>query len=437
MEEREIAAFLNALAEGNYTDVPREGDLVSDSIRSLAERLSNHGRSLLQRTVTNSMQTSNAMVSVSFVTGDVREIDDRTHGISSAVEEMTATIAEISEASTAAADLTRAAQDSVSAGSTAVDRSVESMEKLAGRVSAAAQKAESLSGASQQIGEILQVIETIAKQTNLLALNATIEAARAGDAGKGFAVVAGEVKALANQTAKATEDIRQQVLSIRTVMDEILGAMATVAEAVSSGQQEIAGVGDRIGETVVEIDSVLDRVHHTATSVSEQNAAMEEIGRATAGIVSMTESAREYVEKAIEAVGSAEGSIDEQFRELDQFSLPQAVLYRAKSDHFLWKKNLADILVGRSDKTSAALTSHHECRLGKWYGSVTDPEFLRHPLFKSLEGPHRRVHDHGKKAADLFLSGDRDGARREYGEVERASHEVVSLLDQMIETFVR
>ncbi len=435
-DESDVVAAIDALTGGDYAHVPQAGGAVADSVRRLATRLAGHGRDLLDRTVANSMQTSEAMASVCFVTGDVREIDDSTHGISSAVEEMTATIAEISEASTVAADLTRTAQESVAAGSTAVGQSVDSMAELAEGVAAAAEKAESLSGASEQIGDILQVIETIAKQTNLLALNATIEAARAGDAGKGFAVVAGEVKTLANQTAKATEDIRQQVSSIRTVMDEILGSMTAVAEAVTRGQADIAGVGERIGVVVGEIDAVLERVQNTASSVSEQTAAMEEISRAAAAIVAMTVRARDNAERAIEAVGSAEGMINAQFQELDGFSLPHAILFRAKSDHFLWKKNLADILVGRSDKTSAALTSHHECRLGKWYGSVSDPAYLNHPIYRALEEPHRRVHEHGKKAADLFLSGDREGAGREYQEVERASREVVSLLDEMIGSFV-
>ena len=79
--------------------------------------------------------------------------------------------------------------------------------------------AEGLDRAAQHIGEVVQLIETIAGQTNLLALSATIEAARAGDAGKGFAVVAGEVKSLANQTATATKKVRAQIGEIQSARD--------------------------------------------------------------------------------------------------------------------------------------------------------------------------------------------------------------------------
>ncbi|MDE1148702.1 MAG: methyl-accepting chemotaxis protein [Azospirillaceae bacterium] len=116
----------------------------------------------------------------------------------------------------------------------------------------------SLTEAAQQIGAVVALISDIAGQTNLLALNATIEAARAGEAGKGFAVVASEVKALANQTERATNDIRQQI------------------EAMQAATGEAAKAITAIGQTIGEIDHITTTI---AAAVEEQGAATQEIAR--------------------------------------------------------------------------------------------------------------------------------------------------------------
>ncbi len=117
---------------------------------------------------------------------------------------------------------------------------------------------QSLSQAAQKIGAVVQLIRDIAEQTNLLALNATIEAARAGEAGKGFAVVANEVKSLANQTAKATGEISEQVGSMQDATEKAVAAVR------------------HIGETISEINQVSASI---TTSVEEQRAATQEIAR--------------------------------------------------------------------------------------------------------------------------------------------------------------
>ncbi|WP_245651115.1 methyl-accepting chemotaxis protein [Paramagnetospirillum marisnigri] len=115
-----------------------------------------------------------------------------------------------------------------------------------------------LADAARRIGEVVTLINDIAAQTNLLALNATIEAARAGEAGKGFAVVAGEVKTLANQTAKATDEIAQQIAGIQTISREAADTIRSVGQTI-----------DRVNQVVASI----------AAAVEQQSAATEEIVR--------------------------------------------------------------------------------------------------------------------------------------------------------------
>src|SRR5205807_2315310 len=143
-----------------------------------------------------------------------------------------------------------------------ISRQVQGSARIAGDAVEQAQKTNDrvaeLAKAAARIGDVVELINTIAGQTNLLALNATIEAARAGDAGRGFAVVASEVKALAQQTAKATGEIGQQVTGIQAATQDSVDAI-----------KEIGGTIEKLSE----ISSAI------AAAVEEQGAATQEIAR--------------------------------------------------------------------------------------------------------------------------------------------------------------
>ncbi len=182
-----------------------------------------------------------------------------THTAEQATQQATAVAATVEEASANVQTVASSAEE-LSASVREIGQQVEHSSKIAGQAVIEADKTnttvEGLAKTAQRIGDVVQLIETIAGQTNLLALNATIEAARAGDAGKGFAVVASEVKSLANQTAKATEEIRAQI-------SEIQGATGQTVEAIRS-----------IGATIRQMSEIATSI---ASAVEEQGAATREI----------------------------------------------------------------------------------------------------------------------------------------------------------------
>lgn len=220
---------------------------------------------------------------------------ERTHeninSAAAAAEELASSISEIAH---------QVGQSSTMAGS-AVNETQDANERI-----------QSLSTASQKVGEIVSLIDEIAEQTNLLALNATIEAARAGDAGKGFAVVAAEVKSLASQTAKATEEISTQISDIQEAIGGAVGSVNKISGTIG----QISEVSTGISAAVEEQSAATQEIARTTTTVSTD---AKEVLDSIAG---MTQSSAQSSGKSIDMLWSAEdldSTINEFSRELEEF----------------------------------------------------------------------------------------------------------------------
>jgi methyl-accepting chemotaxis protein len=177
-------------------------------------------------------------------------------------QEVTTTVAAASEEASTNVQSVASATEELSSSVNEISRQVQESARMANEAVDQARitngRVGELSKAAGRIGDVIELINTIAEQTNLLALNATIEAARAGEAGRGFAVVASEVKALAEQTSKATGEIGQQITGIQVATNESVGAI-----------KEISGTIERLSEIASTI----------AAAVEEQGAATQEISR--------------------------------------------------------------------------------------------------------------------------------------------------------------
>ena len=219
------------------SDMNKLADEFEGAVGLIVETVSSSSTQLEASAGTLTSTAERAQELTTMVAAASEEASTNVQSVASATEEMASSVNEIS----------RQVQDSARMAGDAVDQARKTNDRVG-----------ELSKAAARIGDVVELINTIAGQTNLLALNATIEAARAGEAGRGFAVVASEVKALAEQTAKATGEIGQQITGIQAATEESVNAI-----------KEISGTIEKLSE----ISSTI------AAAVEEQGAATQEISR--------------------------------------------------------------------------------------------------------------------------------------------------------------
>ncbi|WP_448187696.1 methyl-accepting chemotaxis protein [Azospirillum sp. sgz301742] len=256
-------------------------DSFEASVRTVVEGVSTSATQLETNAQSLSSTAEQSRAQAAVVANSAHQTAANVQTVAASAEEMTSSIGEITRQ---------------------VGQSAEIAQRAQGRAQATSDTVRTLADQARNIGEVVNLINDIASQTNLLALNATIEAARAGEAGKGFAVVASEVKNLATQTAKATEDIGQQISAMQ-------GATSSAVDAIVE-----------IVQTIAEINQIATTI---AAAVEQQDAATREIARnvqqAAVGTQEIS-STIGSVQQAADGTGSAAGEVLHAARALSQQS---------------------------------------------------------------------------------------------------------------------
>ncbi|HZS11038.1 MAG TPA: methyl-accepting chemotaxis protein [Nitrospirales bacterium] len=204
-------------------------------------------------------------------------LTSRTTQTATAVEEMNATVGQVAQNSGRAAMMAQETVQTAKSGRDVVHETVSGMQQISDAVTQSASIIMALGKSSDQIGEIVRVIEDIADQTNMLALNAAIEAARAGEQGRGFAVVADEVRKLAERTTKATKEIGDMIRHIQTDTKGAVASMEDGTHKVGSGVELVNKTGEALATIAERVTQTADMIRQIAVSAEQQSVATQQI----------------------------------------------------------------------------------------------------------------------------------------------------------------
>lgn len=337
-------------------------------------------------------------------------------------------------------------------GKETVGQAVACMDTIKLKTRESEEKIEELNRYSEQIGQITDTITNIASQTNLLALNAAIEAARAGEAGRGFAVVAEEVRKLAEQSNQGANEVAGLVRKVsestvvavsamqhsRTEVEQGVAvvqkagqALENILSAVNNSVKASTDIAHITEEEIASSDKIIQLIDQVATVIEKTARHSEDASAATEEISASMQTVAASAEETSAMATELKTVVDRFTLSTNKEFTVVQLLERAKSDHLLWKMRITNMLNGYEDPDLSEVTTHHECRFGKWYFGKDNP-FMNDGDFRAIDKPHHEVHQAAYNAVEALVNGDRKEASRWLRAINRPSAQVIDRIDRLI-----
>lgn len=397
---------------------------------------------MIENVVEEISSLMNVNAKIMYMKDLVVSLDHQANEISTssvATEELAASINEIARSSSLIAEKTSDSVDNATQGKQSIEHALAEIFKTEDTFTSIVNSFSELQKHVNDIENVVTLINQIADQTNLLALNASIEAARAGEHGKGFAVVAQEVRKLAEGTVNALGEVTNNVQSLKTYSNTVAISITETTEIIKEATNEAKESLPLLNTIVDIIESINLDVTNTAAVTEQQAAAVDEVSSRLAQISTLQEDIREYganTSRDIHLLGQEINRFRNDVITNNNVQLSSiALLELSKADHILWKWKVYNMFLGLEKLSPNDVSSHKECRLGKWYfADRTSKRFSNHSSYRDLNHYHEQVHVSAKEAVIAFNNYDIPKAEAHLKEIEAASGNVLYHINELIQT---
>ncbi|WP_228548281.1 globin-coupled sensor protein [Sporosarcina obsidiansis] len=395
----------------------------------------------VEHVVTEISQLVDANAKIMFMKDLIFNLDHQSDEIQSstaATEQITASISEVANTSSRISEKTADSVDYAISSKKTIETTLEDIFQTEEQFRSIVETFSSLQHRVGEIENVVQLINNIAGQTNLLALNASIEAARAGEHGKGFAVVAQEVRKLAENTVSALAEVTENVGHLKSYANSVSRSIEDTTKIITHATVEAKNSLPLLSAIVTAIEEINMDVSNTAAISEQQAASIDEVSNRMMAISQTQEDIRHFGERTSASIYSLSQEINKfRLRIIEENNVhlsSSTMLQLSKADHILWKWRIYNMLLGLETVKPSDVSSHQDCRLGKWYNMDITKKRLGHlSSYQNMDKYHADVHKYAREAAIHFEQGNIVAAEKDLQQLETASSEVLHLLDDLID----